>query len=150
MAYTSTKSALKFQASAMNSCWEKWDRKLIVKWMDRHTRVIQYTPISFGAREKNTLKLRLNDSYLFFIKHMQINVLGHLVTTKQLTLYFLRKSAKIIYNGLFPSFFFFCFWENGFRKECTSSAVGKQSSERNLAPSTGNWVVLAFHIASIL
>lgn len=83
---------------------------------------------------------------IFFIKHMHINVLGKLVTTKQLTLYFLRKSAKIIYNGLFPSFFFFCFWENGFRKECTSSAVGKQSSERNLAPSTGNWVVLAFHI----
>lgn len=43
---------------------------------------------------------------IFFIKHMHINVLGKLVTTKQLTLYFLRKSAKIIYNGLFPSFIF--------------------------------------------
>lgn len=142
MAYTSTKSALKFQASAMNSCWEKWDRKLIVKWMDRHTRVIQYTPISFGAGVKNTLKLRLNDSY-FFLSNICRSMFWEIW-------YFLRKSAKIIYNSLFPSFFFFCFWENGFRKECTSSAVGKQSSERNLAPSTGNWVVLAFHIASIL
>lgn len=34
--------------------------------MDRHTRVIQYTPISFGAGVKNTLKLRLNDSYFFY------------------------------------------------------------------------------------
>lgn len=103
MAYTSTKSALKFQASAMNSCWEKWDRKLIVKWMDRHTRVIQYTPISFGAGVKNTLKLRLNDSYFFYQTYAD-QCFG--MTTKQLTLYFLRKSAKIIYNGLFPSFIF--------------------------------------------
>lgn len=34
--------------------------------MDRHTRVIQYTPISFGAVVKNTLKLRLTDSYFFY------------------------------------------------------------------------------------